>query len=260
MPVQAIIFDLDETLIEDRQATQCALRKACLYAQARVQLDSARLRIDAYRHAKLLWAEAPTYAYCYAIGISASEGMWGRFEGEAPDLQALFQWAPVFQQLLWKRALAEQDIINDALAEALAACFREERRSCYRVFSDVEAALSTLKQRYALALLTNGAPDLQREKIRASGLESYFDTIAVSGEVGIGKPEPEIFVHVLRELGVAPEQAVMVGDSLPRDIAGSYHSGMRGMWINRYDDACQEEYRPMIASQISVLDELEAVL
>ena len=260
MPVQAIIFDLDETLIEDRQATQCALRKACLYAQERIQVDNAQLREDAYRHAKLLWAEAPTYAYCHAIGISASEGMWGRFTGETPDLHALFQWAPVYQQLLWKRALAEQNVIDDELAEQLATCFREERRNCYRVFADVEAALRRLKQRYALALLTNGAADLQREKIQNSGLEQYFDTIAVSGEVGIGKPKPEIFLHVLQELGVAPEQAVMVGDSLARDIAGSYHSGMRGMWINRYDDACQEEYRPMIASQISVLDELEAVL
>lgn len=258
MTVKAIIFDLDETLIEDREATHSAFVKACAYAQEQVEIDCERLRGAAHKHARQLWRQAPTYSYCHAIGISASEGMWGRFMGEEPEHQALRQWVPTFQRQLWELALAEQGINDLALAERLAAIFREERSTCYRVFADVEAALSDFRQRYTLALLTNGASDLQREKIEASCLGHYFDVVVVSGEVGIGKPEPGVFTHVLERLDIAPEQAVMVGDSLPRDIQGAYRSGMRGIWLNRFGDESIEEYASMISAQICLLDELEA--
>ena len=57
------------------------------------------------------------------------------------------------------------------------------------MFSDVEANLIKLREIYQLALVTNGAPDLQREKIQGSKLALYFDAILISGEVGIGKPD-----------------------------------------------------------------------
>ena len=89
----------------------------------------------------------------------------------------------------------------------------------------------TLASDYTLALLTNGAPDLQREKIAASGLEPFFKAIAVSGEHGIGKPKPEIFHRLHRELEVSPEEVVMVGNSLERDIAGARNAGIRSIWV-----------------------------
>ena len=91
--------------------------------------------------------------------------------------------------------------------------------------------MTELSQTYALGLLTNGAPDLQREKIAASGLESFFKAIAVSGEHGIGKPKPDIFHRLLSEIGVQPEEALMVGNSLERDIAGARNAGIRSVWI-----------------------------
>lgn len=97
---------------------------------------------------------------------------------------------------------------------------------------DAVETLVRLKKDYKIALLTNGAPDLQREKIAASGLAGYFDAIAVSGEHGIGKPKPEIFHILLRELGVEPSRAVMVGNSLERDIAGALNAKLAAaIWI-----------------------------
>jgi putative hydrolase of the HAD superfamily len=80
-------------------------------------------------------------------------------------------------------------------------------------------------------LLTNGAPDLQREKIETSGLGMFFDAAVVSGEIGTGKPEPEIFRHLLGKLGVAPAESLMVGNSLARDIVGAKRAGMASCWI-----------------------------
>jgi putative hydrolase of the HAD superfamily len=97
---------------------------------------------------------------------------------------------------------------------------------------DAVETLARLKPNHKIALLTNGAPDLQREKIAASGLGKHFDAIAVSGERGIGKPRPEIFHMLLKELGVEPESAVMLGNSLERDIAGALNAGLAAaVWL-----------------------------
>jgi putative hydrolase of the HAD superfamily len=97
---------------------------------------------------------------------------------------------------------------------------------------DAVETLVRLKPTYKIALLTNGAPDLQREKIAASGLAGYFDAIAVSGEHGIGKPRPEIFDILLGEIGVPRDRAVMVGNSLERDIAGALNSQLAAaVWL-----------------------------
>ena len=81
--------------------------------------------------------------------------------------------------------------------------------------------------------MTNGAPDLQREKLEGVGLVPYFTIITVSGEVGIGKPDPRIFAHTLTRLGVPPTEAVMVGNDLTRDIRGARQAGIPGIWVNR---------------------------
>ena len=64
-----------------------------------------------------------------------------------------------------------------------------------------------------LAVVTNGARDLQRDKLQTTGLEDHFDAIAVSGELGVAKPDPTIFRHTLDMLGVAPTRVWHVGDS-----------------------------------------------
>jgi putative hydrolase of the HAD superfamily len=55
----------------------------------------------------------------------------------------------------------------------------------------------------------------------------------VSGEVGVGKPDPRIFDLALRLLGASPEEAVMVGDNPTRDVAGAKAAGVTAVWVNR---------------------------
>ena len=102
---------------------------------------------------------------------------------------------------------------------------------------------------------------MQREKIAASGLESFFQAIAVSGEHGIGKPKPEIFHRLLAELGVTAVEAVMVGNSLERDIAGARNAGIRSIWIRVPGSEEQADVTPdhtikNLAEIPSILNEL----
>jgi putative hydrolase of the HAD superfamily len=59
----------------------------------------------------------------------------------------------------------------------------------------------------------------------------YFDAAVVSGEIGTGKPEPEIFHHLLERLGVTPGEVLMVGNSLARDIMGGKRAGLHTCWL-----------------------------
>ena len=84
-----------------------------------------------------------------------------------------------------------------------------------------------------LALVTNGAAEVQRAKIERFELAPLFDAIVVEGEFGLGKPEPAVYTHALASLGVSAADAWMVGDNLEWDVVTPRALGMRGIWIAR---------------------------
>jgi putative hydrolase of the HAD superfamily len=107
-------------------------------------------------------------------------------------------------------------------------------------------------------LITNGASDLQREKLEASELGDRFAVVVVSGEFGIGKPDPTIFEHALAQLGAEKKDAVMIGDSVDRDVDGAVDAGLQGVWINRFGEQRPEGRSDLV--EISTLTELPAAL
>ena len=122
------------------------------------------------------------------------------------------------------------------------------------MFADVPAALAAAG--VPLALVTNGASCLQREKLAGSGLGDRFDAVVVSGDLGVGKPDASVFRHALSLLGAPADAAVMVGDNLDRDIEGAAApAGLRGVWINRTGRP-----QPDGVTAITTLAELPALL
>jgi len=231
----ALLFDLDETLIEEDSAAVAAFEATAAFAgtQDNRVTEPVRLVATARARARELWSSASTYDYCRHIGISSTEGLWCRFEGDDAPTEALRRWSPTYRRATWSTALETQGIDDGALADALAERFAAERRARHRVFADVEPALSELKERYALALVTNGASCLQNEKLDHSGLRPFFDVVVVSAEFGAGKPDASIFRHALSRLAGSHERAVMLGDSLARDIDGALSAGLEAIWVNR---------------------------
>lgn len=239
--VRAILFDLDETLILDEPVTREALRAAAALAGQGV--DQVRLAERAWAEARRLWAESPHAAYCERIGHSAAEGMWARYDrGDHPAIASLRAWTPGYRTALWQAALAEQGIRDGELAEEMAERFAAARRR-YPRYPEVDPLLAALRERrLLLGIVTNGVPDLQRTKLAGSGLEAAFDAVAISGEIDCGKPDPGIFHHILGELGVAPAEAVMVGDNPGRDVAGGRAAGLRAVWVQRHGRARDPRY------------------
>ena len=114
-----------------------------------------------------------------------------------------------------------------------------------------------MKDRYRLALLSNGASDLQREKIVGSGLDSWFPTLVISGDLEVRKPEPAYFRIALDRLGIRADEAVMIGNSLKNDVGGAQSVGIFAVWLDR-EGGDPGEVRP--DATIRTLAELPALL
>ena len=233
MGIQSLFFDLDETLLLEEASVEEAFHATCRIAEERYGLDPEALTRSVRAHAKRIWLSHPTAQECMALGISSWEGLHARFEGNSPLIRRLREWAPEYRRRAWTRALAEHGVQNPDLARELAETFVQERAKRYEPFPDAEPVLEGLRRRYRLALITNGPPCLQREKLRASGLERFFEAVVISGELGIGKPDSRIFLHALGRMGLSPQEAVMVGNSLVRDVLGAKRAGLWAVWIRR---------------------------
>ena len=253
--IRAVLLDLDDTLVVEEAAARATFAATAALAAQRHRIDAAALGNDARMRARELWRAGPSHAYCKRVGISSWEGLWCRFEGDAEDLPELRRWAPAYRRETWRRALADHGIDDDGLADELADRFGVERRARHQTFADAAPALEALAGRYALAVVTNGASCLQREKLAASGLADRFEAVVAGGDIGVGKPDRAIFARALDAVGATPGNAVMVGNDLEKDVSGAVAAGIRAIWVNRE----RADGAPDVAS-IADLRELPALL
>jgi HAD superfamily hydrolase (TIGR01549 family) len=126
---------------------------------------------------------------------------------------------------------------------------------------DVRPCLEALTDRYRLGIVAN-QPSHVRAAMERDGLDGYFEVWAVSDDVGLEKPDPRLFSHVLYVAGVAPPRAAMVGDRLDYDVRPAKTAGMAAIWMLRGeapDDPTPEQLAEADAA-IRSLDELPEAL
>jgi 2-haloalkanoic acid dehalogenase type II len=68
--------------------------------------------------------------------------------------------------------------------------------------------------------------------LEASGMSDLFDSVLTSARAGFYKSRPEIYLQAAKELGVAPEAIIHIGDSPRFDVAGAARAGMRTVWLD----------------------------
>ncbi len=108
-------------------------------------------------------------------------------------------------------------------------------KTAFTLFDDVLSTLKKLQeQKLILGLLTNLTDDIN-PICRKLGVEPYLDFVVTSGEVGIDKPEPPIFLTALQRAGVKAAEAVHVGDQYKLDVIGARGVGIAPILIDRYD-------------------------
>jgi len=125
------------------------------------------------------------------------------------------------------------ELDDDLFAEYLE--LHNEAIDGLSAFPDALETIRALRAKgLRVGVLTNGPSELQRRKLRASGLLDEFDAVAISGELGAHKPERRAFELALELLGTRAEETAMVGDDLVNDIGGALAAGFGAVvWVER---------------------------
>lgn len=123
-----------------------------------------------------------------------------------------------------------------------------------KVFRDVRPALRQLRSNgYRLAVVSNWEPSLE-EILDHLGLRFHFTAVVTSSVEGIWKPDPGLYAIALERCGIAPHQAVSVGDDIERDLAAARRLGISGVLLDRFDD--HPEYAPRVGNLAELAERL----
>jgi len=206
---KAIIFDLDDTIISYDSVTERVWEDVCRRYDPGVDgLDAESLLKAIGRAREWYWADPERHRL----------GRLNLF-GARRDVVKL--------------ALSYLNLDLPELANKIADAFSIERDEAAFLFPGAIDTLTFLKQNgRRLALITNGAGEMQRAKLQRFGLEPFFESILIEGEFGTGKPDSRVFTHTLQKLDINAADAWMVGDDLGRDIAPCRPLGIYTVWVD----------------------------
>jgi HAD superfamily hydrolase (TIGR01549 family) len=168
------------------------------------------------------------YARSWMRALRESGAEFTDEEFSTEYLEARAAQAGSFRLRLTRRFLGEGADLD--AVEARAA--RYWAYPATALYSDVIPCLDALAGRYRLGVIAN-QPTSVRGAMERDGLTGYFDVWGVSDDLGLRKPDPKLFAHVLETAGVSPARSVMMGDRLDYDVRPAKKAGMRAVWVLR---------------------------
>lgn len=118
------------------------------------------------------------------------------------------------------------------------------KRFCdVRLRHGARRTLEALRARgHAIGVFTDRAADTQRAKLERVRLDPLIDVVAISEEIGVGKPDRRAFEAIAVALDSDPRDTVMVGNSYDLDIEAALAAGYRaGLWLTRNQRAVRNE-------------------
>jgi HAD superfamily hydrolase (TIGR01509 family) len=219
---KAILFDLDDTLWPIAPVILQAEQTLFAWLREHAPRVAQQFTIDSLRQARLeLLARQPEFQL--DLGKLRRAGLLSAFEQAGEDAAK----------------------VELAMAEFFAA------RNAVVPYDDVVPGLLRLKGKVRLGAITNGNADL-----RTIGLAHHFQASVAAPQFGVAKPDPAIFLAGCKALGVAPQDAVYVGDDVLLDVQGAQRAGMRGVWMNRNGSRKDVEHGVVPDAIVRNFDEL----
>ena len=206
--IEAIIFDLDGTLIGQKTASSKVLKQ--FYLENKSRFGSL--------------AEKDFF------------NVW--FKAGRKNLQEFVKGEITFEDKIITQIQELYKSLNSIISKNEAKKISDKFSPIYEqnliLYDDVIPCLEFLRNKgYQLGIITNGHIKDQRKKLRKFDIEKYFSPIIISGEIGFAKPSVEIFLECIRILELPPQNIIYVGDMVEMDVIGANRAGMKGVWLNR---------------------------
>jgi FMN hydrolase / 5-amino-6-(5-phospho-D-ribitylamino)uracil phosphatase len=197
--IKAVLFDLDDTLWPIVPVIKRAEQILHAWLQTHVPRVAAQFTIEKMRARRQeLMATDPIYQI---------------------DLRKL-RHAGLMEAFI---AVGEDTTLVDAAMTVFSRARNE-----VTPFDDVLPVLTRLRERLALGSISNGVADLD-----VIGLGHLFQASVAAHSLGCAKPDAAIFHAACDALGVAPHEALYVGDDPLLDVEGAQKAGLLAAWINR---------------------------
>lgn len=232
---RVVFFDFYNTLVHFDPPREELHRRACL--QAGISIGTRELRralpiADEYYH---------------------RESLSNPIRKRPPEEQKVF--FTNYELLVLKEAGV--DGVSPEVAFAIVNQVRQElARVRLTLYDDVIPTMDKLKEiGLILGLISNIDRDIS-PNIRELGLEPYLNPVVTSVAVGVGKPDPGIFLAALQQVRASPEEAVHIGDNYRVDILGAKRVGITALLIDREDNFPEITDCPRLRSLDEVLNYL----
>ncbi|MFC3928973.1 YjjG family noncanonical pyrimidine nucleotidase [Streptococcus caprae] len=118
--------------------------------------------------------------------------------------------------------------------QELAQAYQQHLSQQGQIYQGADQLQTSLVARgYRLFAATNGIAAIQKGRLQASGLFSYFEQVFISEEMGTAKPALAFFEKIAEQIeDFQHEEALMIGDSLTADIQGGNNAGIDAVWYN----------------------------
>lgn len=207
--LQGVLFDVDDTLVDTKGAFTVAIEVV-----ARDFLP--HVLAEQHDEAVALWrADAAGHYRAYTRGeisfrqqrMSRANELHSHFDGPVLDEAGYDQWAAVF----------------DAAFEGAIASF-----------PDALPLVRALDDRGLLVgALSNASVARQADKLAKTGLGDDVPMLVGVDTLGVGKPDPQVFVEACRRLGTEPGRTIYIGDELDIDARAAIDAGLHGVWLDR---------------------------
>ncbi len=119
--------------------------------------------------------------------------------------------------------------------------------------------LDTQRDRYTMAVITNGFSEAQLPKMKTSGIDRYFDYFFLSEDLGYMKPDRRFFEAALAKMGAEPGQCIVIGDDYNVDILGAMSAGIPQIYYNRTGKPLPAD-SPQPTYEIRALSEIQNIV
>jgi putative hydrolase of the HAD superfamily len=217
---RAMLIDMDDTILSAYGRPEIAWNTITNeFADELAPLPPQQVATTVLAFAKNFWANA--------------DASWRMKLAEARHLTVKGGFAAL--------AAAGHRALSDDLAIRLADRFTTYREEAIFVFPGAHDAIDAFRARgIKLALVTNGAADMQRAKVERFELTHRFDHIQIEGEHGFGKPEERAYLHAMEALGVTADDTWMIGDNLEWEVVTPQRLGIYAIWIDVHGDGLPE--------------------